>query len=458
MSVALQSMLTQQSALDVVANNVANVNTPGYSREIANLEESPPVLLGTTEVGTGVELAGVESVRDNILNLRIDQENSQQSSLNSYIGAMNQVQALFNETQGTGLQTYLTNFFNSFQALAANPTSTPDRQAVISAGQDLADAFNQTSSNLSEIQQGLNQSVVQSVEQINTLTSQIAGLNQQIQEVSNSGNSPGSLEDERDTAINNLSSLVDVAVVYSSDGTASVSTTNGLTLVEGNQSNALSTQLNAATGMNDVDAGGSDVTSQIAGGQLQGLIEARDQSIPATESSLDNLAASLISAVNSQQNAGFDLNGAKGADFFTPFTPVTSGSSAGAASTMSVAITDPNQIAASSTGAVGDSNNATALANIQNEPLVSGLTIGGAYSNLIDQVGNDVSNATSEQQAVGLALQQLTNQQASISGVSLDEEATNLIMYQRAYEASARMISVADELALDTINIIQPGT
>ncbi len=457
MSVALQAMLAQQGALEVVANNVANVNTPGYSREIANFEESPPALNGNILIGTGVTLAGVESVRDNILNLRIDQESSQQSSLNSYVGAMDQVQSLFNETQGTGLQSYLTNFFNSFQSLSTDPPSSSLRQAALTAGQDLASAFSQTSDNLTQIRQGLDQSVVQTVDQVNSLTTQIAGLNQQIQDISNLGENPGALEDQRDSALTNLSQLIDTAVVYSSDGSASVNTTNGVTLVSGNQSNNLSTQLNVTTGMHDVYAQGTDITSSIAGGALQGLINARDQGIPSTQASLDNLAAGIVSGVNSQQAAGFDLNGANGAAFFTPFTPATPGSNAGAASVMSVALTSPDQIAASSGATTGDNGNATALANLANQPIVAGQSPGDYYSNLIDQVGNDVSNATAEQQAVGLALQQLTNQQAGVSGVSLDEEATNLVLYQRAYEASARVISVVDELTSATINMFTPS-
>jgi flagellar hook-associated protein 1 FlgK len=457
MSVALQSLLVQQGALEVVANNIANANTPGYSREVPILEESPPILSGNTMVGTGVTLQSVQSVRDNILDLRIDQETSQQSSLNSYVDSMNQVQALFNETQGTGLQTDLSNFFNSFQSLATDPTSSSLRQSVIIAGQNLANAFSQTSDNLSTIQQGLDQSVVQTVQQVNQLTAQVANLNQQIQEVSNSGDNPGSLEDQRDEALTNLSNLIDTAVIYSNNGTVSVTTTHGALLVSGNQSNALTTQINSATGMNDVYAQGSDITSSIAGGQLQGLISARDDSIPSAQCSLDNLAAGLISAVNQQQKDGFDVTGAQGGDFFTPFTPTASGSNAGAATTMTVALTNPDQVAASSDGTPGDNGNATAMADLQNEPIVSGQTVGGYYSNLIDQVGNDVSNATSEQEAVGLVLQQLTNQQQSISGVSLDEEATNLITYQQAYEAAARVISTVDELNQTTINMFTPS-
>jgi flagellar hook-associated protein 1 FlgK len=124
---------------------------------------------------------------------------------------------------------------------------------------------------------------------------------------------------------------------------------------------------------------------------------------------------------------------------------------------MSVALTSPDQVAASADGTQGDNRNATAMANLQNAAIISGQTAGDYYSNLIDQVGNDVSNATAEQEAVNLVLQQLTNQQSSISGVSLDEEATNLVMYQRAYEAAARVISVVDELNYETIEMFTPS-
>ena len=157
------------------------------------------------------------------------------------------------------------------------------------------------------------------------------------------------------------------------------------------------------------------------------------------------------------QNAGYDLSGGKGGNFFTPFSPIVAGSNAGAAATMSVAITDPNQIAASSDGTQGDNGNATAMADLQNQPVVSEQTPGSYYSNLIDQVGNTISNSNSQQEAIGLVLQQLTNQQSAISGVSLDEEAANLVLYQRAYEASARVISVIDELTSTVINMYSPG-
>ena len=210
---------------------------------------------------------------------------------------------------------------------------------------------------------------MQTVQQVNQLTAQAADLNQHIQKVSNPGDNPGSLEDQRDEALTNLSNLIDTAVVYSNNGTVSVTTTNGTLLVSGNQSDALTTQVNSATGMNDVFAQGTDITSSIAGGQLQGLINARDDSIPSAQSSLDNLAAGLISAVNTATKCGLRSEWRARRGFLHALYALTPGSNAGAAATMTVAITNPDQVAASSDGTSGDNSNATALADLQNHRL-----------------------------------------------------------------------------------------
>jgi flagellar hook-associated protein 1 FlgK len=325
MSIALQSLLTQQAAMEVVANNIANSNTTGYCREEAVLEETSPIQEGNVQLGTGVTMASVQSVRDKILNLRIQQETSQDENLTSYVNAMDQVQSLFNETSSTGLQTALSNFFNSFSSLSADPTSSTLREAVISAGQNLAQAFNQSSQSLTTIRSGLDQSVEQDVDQINQLADQIANLNQQIQAASVSGESAGTLEDQRDQALLSLSKLVDTSVITNEDGSVNVTTTSGALLVAGNTSQHLSTQLNTETGLHDVYSNGTDITSSITGGDLKGLLDARDESIPSVQTQLDDLAAGLISAVNKQQEAGYDENGNKGTAFFTPFTSSTSG-------------------------------------------------------------------------------------------------------------------------------------
>jgi flagellar hook-associated protein 1 FlgK len=299
---------------------------------------------------------------------------------------------------------------------------------------------------LTTIQQGADQEVVQTVQQINADTTQLAGLNEQIGGLQANSEQEDMLQDQQYQVLNNLSQLVDVAVTHTSSGGLTVTTTNGTALVAGSQSFALSTATNTSTGFQDVFSQSSDVTSSFTGGQLAGLLEARDQSIPSIMSNLDNLAAGIVNSVNAQSLKGHDLNGAKGVDFFQPVVQPTPGSNAGAAENMAVAITDPSQVAASSDGTQGDNANALALANIQNEAVVDGQTATDFYSDLVSTVGNDVSTATDEQQSVGLVLSQLQNQQSDTSGVSLDEEAANLILYQRAYEAAAEVVSAVNDI------------
>jgi len=454
LSIAVRALYAQEGSIDATSNNISNVDTPGYSRETPILTEAPPLDLGQISMGNGVDFGGVQSIRDNVLDLRIDQETQQQSQLTSYAGYMNQVQSLFSETQGSGLSDAINSFFNSFQQLDGNPTDTPTRQAVISAGQDLASAFQQTGEQLTAIQQGADQEVVQTVQQINADTSQLADLNQQVSSLGANSEQADMLQDSQYQVLNNLSQLVDVAVTHASNGSLTVTTTNGTALVAGGQSFALSTDTNASTGFQDIFSQGSDVTSSFNGGQLAGLLEARDQSIPTVSTSLDNLAAGIINAVNSQSLKGYDLNGAKGANFFEPVVQPSPGSNAGAAENMAVAITDPSQVAASSNGTQGDNANALALANIQNAAVVNGKTATDFYADLVSTVGNDVSTATDEQESVGLVLTQLQNQQSDTSGVSLDEEAANLIQYQRAYEAAAEVVSAVNSLTSDVIQTI----
>ncbi|MGH9453725.1 MAG: FlgK family flagellar hook-associated protein, partial [Terriglobia bacterium] len=159
LNIAVNSLIAQQGALNVVSNNIANASTPGYTAERPNLVEQAPVQYGAIVLGQGAELQSVQSLRDQVLQLQIDTQTQSQGQLNSYLGGMNQVQSLFNETQGVGLQNVMSQFFNSLQSLSTDPTSTPLRQGVLSAGQNLVNAFHTASSGLNQIQSGLDQSV-----------------------------------------------------------------------------------------------------------------------------------------------------------------------------------------------------------------------------------------------------------------------------------------------------------
>jgi flagellar hook-associated protein 1 FlgK len=449
LNTAVQAMLTDQAALSTTSNNIANANTPGYSRQTVELAEAPPTQYGGLLIGNGVQIQAIVSQHSSLLQTQLDQETQQQSKYNSYLGTMQQVQTLFNETSGTGLQSSITGFFNSVQQLSTDPSNTSLRAGVLTAAQNMAQAFNGSSSSLISLQRNVDLSVAQSVGQINTLTSQIAQLNGQISTANQVGQNAGSFVDQRDQLVNQLSGLIDVSEIPAGNGSLTLTTTGGTSLVVGTQNFQLNTQPDPATGFQQVYSQGSNITSTITGGSLGGAIQARDTTIPSILSSLDSLASNLENSVNAVNQAGTDLNGAAGGNFFVP--PPAGG--AGSASQMQVAITDPSKIAASLDGNSGDNSNLTALLNVQNQAIVNGQTPLNAYSSLVFNIGNDVSTAQSEVSGSQAMIQQIQNQIGSISGVSINEEAANLVQFQQAYQAAAQVASVINSLTSTAINL-----
>ena len=451
LSIAVQSLLAQHGALDTTANYLSNVNTPGYSRQLPILTEAPPLDTGQISTGNGVNSQGVQSIRDIILELLIHAETQQQNRLKSFMSSMNRVQALFTETEGAGLSDAINRLFNSFQELSANPTHVPARQVVISAAQNLASAFYETGQQLRTIQERVDQEVRRTVEEIDSDTAQLASLNQPVASLGGDSERAGRLEHQRYSVLKRLSKLVDVVVTDSGDGSLTVTTSNGVPLVAAAQSFALNTAADADTGFLHIFSPGADVTSKFTGGQLAGLLEARDQGIPSVISGLDNLAEGIIHCVNIQNRKGRDLQGDQGGNFFQPVVQPSRGAEAGAAEGFATAITDPSRIAASADGTQGDNANALAMANIQKQAVVNSETATEFYSNLVCRVGNKVSSATDEQEAVGLVLMQLQNQRADIAGVSWDEEAAKLIRCQRAYEAAAEVVAAINDITNEVI-------
>jgi flagellar hook-associated protein 1 FlgK len=446
LATALSGLSAEQGALAATTNNVANANTPGYSREVPVLVSSDPIVVDPLTLGTGVTLQSIESIRDPILESSIQQESQTQGQLNAQVAALQQTQTNF-VTSTSDIGTEITNFFNNINQLATSPSDLSVRQGVLTAADNLATSFNTTANSLSQQQTSLDQSVVETVGQINQLTGQIAQLNGQVSDLENAGENAGSFVDQRQQAIDQLSSLVDVSVIPSNN-TLTLTTANGTPLVLGQQSFNLQTQLNA-DGLHDVYAQGVDITSSITSGQLGGTLQVRDQQIPALQTQLDTLAAGLANSVNGVQTAGYDLNGELGTNFFNP--PPASGT--GAAASLSVAITDPSLIAASSDGTSGSNGNAEAMYALSTQPVIAGQTPTDYYSGVVFNVGNDVSNATAEQTASSQVLAQLNDQRASVSGVSLDEEAANMVQYQNAYAASAQVITAINNMMYDVIQM-----
>jgi flagellar hook-associated protein 1 FlgK len=444
MWIAAEALGADQGALDATSNNIANQNTPGYSREIPVLTDAAPTVEGNITYGNGVVLEQIQSVRDQVLQIQISDQNQQQGSAQAQYSAMQQVQGLFSDpTTGIGADT--TTFFNAISQLSTDPASIPDRQAVLTSAQTVANDFNSTEQNLDSIQSGLNQSVTQTVTQINTLTQQIAQLNVKVGQMQQLGQDPGTLGDQETQLIQQLSQLTPVNQIQTENG-LTLTTGNGTPLVVGSQSFALQTT-NGPSGMTDISSQGQDITSSLQGGQLGGDLQVRDTVIPGLRSQVDTLASQFATSINAAQASGYDLNGNAGQPIFSD----TSG--AGAAGNLKVSMTDPSLIAASSDGTQGSNGNVANLLAVQTQTLPAGETPVNAYANLVSQTGNLTSQANAEVTASTASLNQLNDQLGAVSGVSLDEETTNLMNYQRAYEASARVITTVDALTQSVLDM-----
>jgi flagellar hook-associated protein 1 FlgK len=450
LSSAVQALDAQETGLTVTNNNIANVNTPGYSRQTISLAEASPINEGSISVGNGVNLLGIQSVQNELLNLQIQQQTSQQSSADAQVSALTQIQTLF-PSSGTSLASALSGFFTSLSALSSNPLDAGNRQTVITNAQTVVQQFNSISAGLSAPIAGLNTQVTTDVAQINQLASQAATLNQQIAQQSGSGQGAGPLTDQLNQVENELAGLTNISVTHGATGD-SITTGNGTALVLGGQSYALQTSTGTNGNVQVLDNSGTNITAAISGGDLGGTIQVRDTDIPALQTNLDTLANQFGTAFNAAQAQGYNQNGTAGTALFTIPTAV-----AGSAAAIKLATTDPTAIAASSDGSAGSNGNVANLTALQNSILPSGQSATTLSANLVYQIGNLTSNATAQSTAIGLSLSSLNAQQTSESGVSIDEESANLIRYQQAYEAAAKVITTISSLFDITINMI-PGS
>jgi flagellar hook-associated protein 1 len=451
MDLSSQALMADQNALNVTANNVANQNTPGYTREVVNWQSTDAVTLSGTTYSAGITSTAV-SQRDRVLEQRVQQQTQTQSQSGALESALQQVQDIFGLTStttapsSTALGSAMNSFFNSLSTLEGNPSDAATRQSVLTAANDLTSAFNSAANQLAQVSAGLDQQVGTVVGQVNALTTTIASLNQQIATTSPNADA-GTLEDQRQSAIAQLSQYVGLNQITTESNGITLTTANGAVLVSGSQSYALSTT--QVLGQTDVVANGQDVTSGLTGGQLGGVLQARDQEIPTYASALDTLAYGLGTAVNQQNALGTDGSGNPGGAIFT-----LPASAAGAASSIQVATTDPNAVAAAATGeGTSGSGNAVAMADLATANVAGGDTASGFLASFLGQIGNDTAGATTDNTAQQAVLTQLTSQRDSLSGVSLDDEASNLTQYQRSYEAAAKVFSIVDSLLASALNL-----
>ena len=460
LNVGSRSLQTQQQGVAVAGQNLANVNNPAYARQRLTVQTSTPVTTGIGSEGTGADAVAITQLRNTLLDGQIQGETSITGFLQSQQTALQYAEAGLGEQltgsssttnasgvgSAGGLADDLTGLFNAFQNLTTAPASLTSRQTVISQAQQLAAQFNQVDQRLTAVNAQLNQSVQTDVSDANKLLSGIAALNKQITaSEAATGGTANDLRDLRQQKVEQLAELVSIQSATTAEGAVNISVDGKLLVAGSNVQDTLQTY-DAGGGQLLVRAANSGTPLTLTGGSIQGTITARDGALQSLQDGLNSLAAQLITQVNTVYRAGYDLNGNTNADFFT-------GTNAADIAINAALVGDPSKLQASGVaGATGDSQIALALAQLADakQPGLGNQTFSGSYTGVITDLGfalASVNSQASDQQVVQGMLQ---TQRSAVSGVSLDEEMVDMVKYQRAFQASAKLVSTIDEL-LDVV-------
>jgi flagellar hook-associated protein 1 FlgK len=466
------ALSAQKTALAITGENIANASTTGYSKQTVNMEAGSTILDNGIPVGSGVQVQSISQVYNEFLQQQLASANSSYGGYNTQQTQLQSVQQLFGTSSTSGLGADLNSFFNAWQDLANNPTGSAERQAVLTSAQTVVSDFQQLNSGLTQVQSGANQSLPGITSTINSQLQQIASLNARINQLGPAGSQEGaanSLLDSRNQLLQTLSGEVAITSRLNSNGTVTVTLPQGATLVDGNSAATLSLQANPAnSGFYDVmltppnATAPQDVTSILEGsggnqGELGATLAVRDTLVEPFLTGLDELASNLATQVNSLQSAGYDLDGNTGTNFFT--TPSGSATDTpGYSSQISLNITSGDQIAAAAKNdGTGNNTNALSIADLANASISIGggtSTLDGFYNSLVAQSGTAVQNAQNGATQSQSSITQLQQMNDSASGVSLDEELTNLTTYQQAYQAAAKLVTVGTEMMQSVLALI----
>ncbi len=442
------ALFASQQALGVTGHNIANVKTPGYSRQEAILSERRPVDGKPGQVGTGVQVAEIRRHVDQFVEHSLIVSRGQLGQYDASRGALTHVERTVAPSADAAVTASLDDFFRAVQDVATNPADSVARTVLLAKGGHLATHLNRTADDLDRQRQQLDDQIQQVIDDANSLTSRIAQLNLDINRAEASGQQANDLRDQRGLLVNNLGELIDISTIEDERGHLQVFAGRGQVLVDLGTSRQLVGVANAGnSGLLDVHYDGgvgptSDMTSLIGSGRLKGLLDVRDQTIPGTQTALDTLASTLVTQVNQQHQLGFGLDGSTGLNFF----------SAGGttARTVAVGLTDWRQIAASSTAAGVPGNNANALAlgaiQTSSQAALGGATLGAHASSLVSSIGTQARAAERDLQAQEIVQERLESRRAEVSGVSLDEELVNMLQQERAFQAASKLIVTADEM------------
>jgi len=465
---ARRALEAQQAALQVTAHNIANANTPGYSRQVVAMTPTDPYavptlsrFVGAGQVGTGVSVSDITRVRDAFLDAQMRDVQNTVGDMEARRDALQEVEIIFNEPSESGLHSVMDAFWQSLQDLANNPESPSVRSAVQQAGGNLASAFQTTHRQLTDLRDNIDSVIRARVEEINDIAKEIAQVNGEIANVTAVGDKPNDLLDRRDALLEKLSRYVDVTVQPEQNGAVSVFV-NGMAVASPygfSKINVVNDPANHNYAKLYWDTAGPNPPEvQLKSGELNGLLTVRDTLINGYLTKLDSVATALATSINTLQTSGYGLPGT------TPppppfFTAQGGGPVINAANIQVNPAMGLSDIAAASNDGSptpdnpGDGSNALKMAAVKSTPdptYLGGFSPDDYFRALIGQIGLETGETTRMAEGQGLLAKQIDNQRDAVSGVSLDEEMINMVRYQHAYQAAAQLISVTNDM-LDTL-------
>jgi flagellar hook-associated protein 1 FlgK len=449
LNTALTALQYNRVAMDVANGNIANVGTDGYTRRRVEAESvgapsQPAMWSRYTGAGDGVQVAGIDRLTDALLDVRARREHGNQSYLDIRQAVLERVESGIGEPGETGVAAAIADFRSAWHDLANNPGSDAARSAVLGRAATLADAIKVQARNI-DAEAGDQRTRIQAdVAEVNTVASDLAATNKSIAVANLNGTDAGVLLDKRDQLAMRLSELTGATATARADGGFDVSV-NGVPLVVGQNAGTLSVASGiTATGASDgspigyaiTDASGTTAVPSGMVGEIGGVTDLLNTTLPAYTAGLNAIAAQLADEINAQHQAGYDASGNPGQALFS-YDP------ANPAATIAVALTAPSDLAASGIAGGGlDASNATAMATATG--------VEASYQRLVNGFGTEVASVTRLASNQQVLTSQVDGSREQLSGVNLDEETVSLLAYQHAYEAAARVITTLDSV-LDTL-------
>ena len=449
-------MVASKVAIATAGHNISNANTEGYSRQRVQTEASEPQATGHNFIGSGTNIARVDRVNDEYLEKQIRASNRDMSHFEEKDMALKQTEDIFNEMNGDGLNRLVSRFFNEFRKLSNEPDNEAVRESVREASSAMVNDFHRLRTEVDEVRNHIDARLEGYTREVNALSQELKDLNVKITTVEADGSQANDLQDKRDQVLKKLSSYFEVDAHKDKNGAYTVNLRNIGPLVVGPNAESLSVQrtpadeqgkLENALDIRTTGSANGKITHSIKGGKMGALLEVRDQTISAIVDRLDQLAYNLSESVNEIHQQGYTRNGDINIAFFKPM--VGKDRAAEMIQLSDAVRENVNNIAtAAIADAPGDNRIAIAISGIQNARVMNDgrSTMDDFYNSIVSDIG-----VTSAKTKAGINQQkdiaaQLSKMREQISGVSIDEETTNLMQFQHTFDASAKVIQVADEL------------